>query len=409
MHGGISRMPPAADADIPAVDHVRSPGAADARAMLDGLNARAGRSHPVRVEGPLALYGGGDLGRLARSHLDVAGVPIACVVDRNAAALRDDPFWRGHRLVTPEEVEPGFQREALLAVSIVNSRFAPLRDELRQDGWRRCVPFYDVADAYRDRHPLGNGWFAARLDPAALADCRAVLDGLHDDRSRAHHLRFAAWRLGREDWHFADAAVVPAERYFIPEIAAALTPDERVLDVGAHHGTYLARLVERCGSVSAAWMVEPDGANRAELTRWIATLPPDLRTRIQALDLVIGGSQDRVCFHEGLGYASQIAGTGQGTRELHTIDSLDLDPTILKLHIEGGEGAALEGAEATIRRHRPIIMATVYHNADGLSRTPLWLMRRLERYRVLLRQHNWCGTGVVAYAIPQERFRSATP
>jgi ABC-type branched-subunit amino acid transport system ATPase component len=55
------------------------------------------------------------------------------------------------------------------------------------------------------------------------------------------------------------------------------------------------------------------------------------------------------------------------------------------------------------RRTRPVIAATVYHNADGIWKTPLWLMENLRDYRILFRTHSWCGTGAVVYAIPDEK------
>ena len=86
-----------------------------------------------------------------------------------------------------------------------------------------------------------------------------------------------------------------------------------------------------------------------------------------------------------------------------TLDSLDLAPDFIKLHLEGAELDALRGARETIRRHRPIIAVTTYHNADGIWRTPAWLMDTLEDYRFLMRLHSGCGTGAVVYALPQEQ------
>jgi hypothetical protein len=89
------------------------------------------------------------------------------------------------------------------------------------------------------------------------------------------------------------------------------------------------------------------------------------------------------------------------------LDTLDLSPTFIKLHLEGAELAALKGARKTLLSNRPIIVATIYHNADGIWRTPLWLMEALPGYRFLFRIHSWCGTGAVIYAIPNERSASS--
>lgn len=379
------------------------PSRAQACALLDALNAQAGGHGPVPVDRPLVLYGAGSLGKLARHHLALVGVPIALVVDAAAATARQDPAWQGLDVVTPDSVPAALRREALLAVSIVNSPFVPLRDALMAAGWAHCVPFYDIAEGFRSRHPLGNGWFADRLDEDAMRCAHAVQQGWADAASRAHALRFAAWRLCRAEWDFADAPVDPAARFFIPEVATALGAPLRVLDVGAHHGTYMARLLaER--PVEAGWMLEPDADNFAALQSWAGTLPPPLRARLESRDILVGARRETVRFHAGLGFASQIAPSGGTRRETLPIDALGLDPTVIKLHVEGHELSALEGARDTIARHRPLVMATIYHNADGLVRTPLWLMQTLPDYRVLMRTHGWCGTGAVVYAVPAERW-----
>ena len=45
----------------------------------------------------------------------------------------------------------------------------------------------------------------------------------------------------------------------------------------------------------------------------------------------------------------------------------------------------------------------LYHNADGIWRTASWLMRELDDYRFLFRNHCWWAAGAVVYAIPRER------
>jgi hypothetical protein len=86
---------------------------------------------------------------------------------------------------------------------------------------------------------------------------------------------------------------------------------------------------------------------------------------------------------------------------------LELQPTFVKLHLEGHELAALEGGLRTLQQHRPLIATTSYHNRLGLHELPRWLMDHVEGYRFLLRLHSWCGTGAVIYGIPAERGRPA--
>nr|WP_245396378.1 FkbM family methyltransferase [Jiella sonneratiae] len=232
-----------------------------------------------------------------------------------------------------------------------------------------------------------------------------VLEGFADDVSRAHHLAFAAYRLAREEWSFVGAPVTPGDRFFIAEALAALRPGERILDGGAHHGELLPRFFAACaGRPDRLFAVEPDPASLAAIDAARAGWPREVTERVSVVDAVLADRAGPVRFHAGLGYASQIAPTGAAEREATTIDALDVRPTIVKLHLEGGELAALKGAAATIARHRPILMLTTYHDAAGLVETPLYLMTALEDYAVFMRAHGFCGTGTVLYAIPKERM-----
>jgi FkbM family methyltransferase len=372
--------------------------------LLTGIAASVHNPAPVSPETPLALYGAGDLGRLARDHLAYLGIPIAAVIDRNAAVIGAEPGWAGIPVLHPDAVDADFKRKALLAVSIATSPFAPLQAALRAAGWARVLPYYDLAESTRGRHPLSNGWIADRFTADDVAAFGTVLEKWADDRSRAHHLQFIAWRRLRQEWTFGDAPVTIGDRFFIPEILSVLTGTERYVDAGSYHGLVGRRFIEECkGGFARLTAIEPDPQSMTALRHTLAALPAEQVAKVAIFDALLDGTPQPRLFHSGLGYASQIATTGETSRTSTTIDALGLDPTILKLHLEGHELPALKGAEKTLAAHRPIIMATVYHNADGLHATAQWMMQALTGYRFLFRLHSWCGTGAVIYAIPGER------
>ncbi|MBK1709321.1 FkbM family methyltransferase [Marichromatium gracile] len=382
---------------------MRVPDRARAEALLDELCARPPVGEPRTVDRPLLLYGAGNLGRMARAYFATLGIPLLGVVDVAAARHRADPVWRGVALFAPDEVSPEQRATSLLAVCIATHPYAPLAERLCAEGWADCVPFYDITEAYRDRHPLGNGWFATDLTERDRVGMRRVLTRWADDRSRAHHLQFIAWHRRREEWVFDDAPVTVDDRYFIPEVCERLGPGERLVDLGAHHGEVCERLLALLGGkVERIDAVEPDPDHLVRLDVWRAALPTALRARVRLIDAVLGAHPGPTRFRAGLGYASQRA-PGGAAREQTTLDRLGLAPSLLKLHLEGAELEVLEGGLETLRRHRPIIAATCYHNALGLWRMTDWLATRLDDYRLLFRLHAWCGTGAVIYALPRER------
>ncbi len=295
-----------------------------------------------------------------------------------------------------ERGDPIPEADARIAVSVVTSPYVTIERSLAARGCTDVVPFYDLAESLRGQHPLSNGWFAEPLIAADQREIQSALAGWDDDVSRAHHLQFIAWRRLREEWTF-EAAPVSTERYFIPEIAAVLHDSETFLDGGAHHGAVSLAFASMIGN-SRLIAIEPDAANRAVLGERLRGLP-----RAEVLDCALAAEDGTADFSEGYGFASKLSAFGQTQVSTRTIDSLDVEPTFIKLHLEGGELDALRGARETLRAHRPIVAATVYHNADGLWRTAGWLMRELDDYRFLFRNHCWCGAGAVVYAIPRER------
>jgi len=356
--------------------------------------------------GPVVLYGAGELGQMAAAWCRDFGVRIQGVVDAAAARWNGHPAWAAHRVLAPQEVPAQWRHEHRLLTCISTLPQVPLSAELRTQGWQEVQPFYDFADDWHTpRHPLNNGWRAPL--PAggpALAQLRAVLDGWDDAVSRAHHLQFLAWRCRRQEWSFDEAPVVPDERYFIAELAACWRPGERIVDGGAYHGQMLARwLRERPGWLARAWALEPDPANYGALRRWHAGLPPPLGGRIALHPLALGRRSGRRRFVTGQGYGSRLWPLGDHTVELRPLDAQPWSPTYVKLHLEGGEAAALAGAASTLARSRPLLALTVYHRRDGLWATAAYLMRTLPTYRWLFRLHGWLGTGAVIYGLPHER------
>src|SRR5262249_29262389 len=116
-------------------------------------------------------------------------------------------------------------------------------------------------------------------------------------------------------------------------------------------------------------------------------------------------------FHSGYGLMSRLGDDGRSRSMTRKIDSFDLrhdrSPTFIKLHLEGGELKALRGADETLRRCRPIVVASVDHNDDGLWRTQAFLMSHLEDYGFLFRNHAWQASCSMIYAIPKERAAHA--
>lgn len=355
----------------------------------------------------VVLHGAGAMGDLARSVLAHLGITVAWMMDR--AARLGQTMAPDLKVYRPDDPAlAGEKSHAVVLVTTVSAPFEAVRDELHAAGWQRVFPFYDFANQFADRHPLNNGWFAPPLTDSDRTAIGRLFNALSDDASRAHYLQFLAWRLRREDWVFEDAPVIPQTRFFIPEIHRHLASTEHCfVDAGAYDGRILKQLLSITGGrIGQTSVFEPDPDNLVLLHRYLETVPADIRARITVFPFALGAHAGLRPFAVGYGLMSRMlseTGTGIHTEPVGAkrLDDLDLPVSFAKFHLEGAEHAALEGAERTIRRHRPLIAATVYHNADGLFRTLTHLMKSHADYSVCFRLHSWCGTGATVYAIPK--------
>ncbi|MBH0179583.1 MAG: FkbM family methyltransferase [Nitrospira sp.] len=376
--------------------------------LADILSAPPG-SGPRVIDGPFALYGAGKLGRMAMDFFGHAQLAPAVVVDANAEQVRHIPCWQSCSVLLPGEVPAHMKRTLPLVVSVATVCFTELADTLRRQGWQEVVPLYDVMEAYRRCYPVGNGWFMGDLNQTEQVMVEQVLAGWSDDLSRAHHLQFIAWHRLRQDWIFNDAPIDLERRYFIPEVVSLLREQEVFVDVGAHKGEIAKVFRETVNNRFAEiLMFEPDARNADVIKAGLQSLPEYVRRRHRLLPQALCRQTGKQPFFSQLGYGSQLCWFGHDMVEVTALDDTDIAPSYLKLHLEGHELDALQGAEKTIRRHRPIIAVTTYHSEAGLWQLPSWLMATLMDYRFYLRLHSWCGTGAVMYCLPNERSAVST-
>ncbi len=357
-----------------------------------------------KVDKQLILYGAGNLGKMAREYFERLGISFLFVVDAKPELYRRDPFWAGVDILGIQDVSIELKECALLAICVVTAPFSQVSAPLKEQGWRDVVPFYDIAEAYRDRHPLSNGWNSGTLSEGDICGIESVLSRWEDDISRAHHLQFIAWHSLREELFFDNAPVTTHDRYFIPQVLRALHDNEVFVDIGAHHGEVIIRFMEAVkNKFKEIYAIEADGENFGKLRNCLEKNISGEKRKIYLLECAFGSAVDKKRFCYKLGYASQFSELGQTEVSVKALDDMSIPATFIKIHIEGWERSAISGGLETIITNRPILTVTSYHNRDGLWTLPAQIMTCLDNYVYYFRLHSWHGTGGVIYAIPRER------
>ncbi len=373
----------------------------ESRRLASNLFAGPPAAPPDAAQSRLILYGAGNLGNMALRLLQQLAIEVPYVVDRHPPASGQ---LRGIPVIVPEAVPAADRRELRIGVCVVTAPYEPIRESLQADGWRNIHPVYDLLQPHAATTLMENGWFLPKPDSLALSKITSLLDSWHDDLSRAAHLQFLAWRYARQEWTFDDDSVNVNDRYFISEVVAALGDKEYFIDAGAYDGSVTERFLNiMAGRKVEATLIEPDPVNRARLAKRFASNSESAAIRL--LDCVLDEQAGQARFASGRDLGSRLHPSGRQGTPARALDDLGLRTSFAKFHLEGHELPALRGSLATLRRERPILAVTVYHNADGAWPTASFLAENLARYRLMMRLHGWCGTAAVLYAIPEERLK----
>lgn len=212
--------------------------------------------------------------------------------------------------------------------------------------------------------------------------------------------------------------------YFEDEIYS-LGDNETFVDCGGYTGDTISNFLEKTNSsFNKIFVFEPDKVNYNSLAQQINfkyflkvqnnTLKKIHFTdnsKIVAYNYGVSDKNEQVSFYEGLGVASHYVNTYDmdTTNAVYTVNEnvildsylLNESVTLLKLDVEGYELKALEGAKNSIEKHRPKIIACVYHQDEHLWEIINYIHKLVPNYRYYLRHYNNNLWDTILYAVPE--------
>ena len=354
----------------------------------------------------LVLFGAGNLGKKALWVLREQGIEPLAFTD-NSARLWGQTI-EGIPVLAPGEAARQFGRSAAFVVTAFSPacNYVPLEQQLRNFGLRtdRALrgPFLEVCRVLpAARH--------GRLAAPRAGRPRRRPQGLqlfYDDASRREFVAQVRWRL-RHDFA-ALPPPSPDEQYF-PDDLFALRADERFVDCGAFDGDTIRSLLKRTTDFGRIVAFEPDPVNFQRLRQCVAEMPPEVQARISLGEVAVAAARGTVRFQSDGTAGARILDEGPAEVACDSLQNLlaGLDPSFIKLDVEGAEHEALYGAQEILARGRAIWAVCVYHKQSDLWQLPLLLRSCLPRdYQLFLRKHGGEIFDTVCYAVPAERLVS---
>lgn len=342
----------------------------------------------------IVLYGAGSLGEMACDLLNRAGIGdhVTCIVDNIKTGK-----LKNFNIVRPEAISDLDKSNCIFLICVATVSYNSIEVYLKKLNIKHIMHFYPYA-YIRFSHLLSNGWYCKELSNIEKSKIEKICEFLaHDENSLHHYLQFLWWKLKNVEFIYKDFPVLSGQKYFTSPCMPRLNQNEILLDCGCHHGQTIKSFVKFVhNKYTKIYAAEPDVENLSVCKIKFTD------ERIIYLPFAISDETKKLPFNSKLGFASRLDVNGNEIIESVSIDDLNINPTIIKLHVEGEELNALKGAVKTIRNNNPILMVSADHSYDGLYKIAEHILR-LEDYKLFFYLNDYCGNTAIFYGIPKHR------
>lgn len=354
----------------------------------------------------VVLFGAGHLGRKTLHGLRQEQVRVVAFADN--CPDRWGTEIDGLPVVSAVEAVRRFSDGAfVVTVFSPGNRFIDIRDQLHALGAVRVIPFAAAAWRYPENFSP-HGWIAPPQDLLARADdIRRAFQLLDDEVSRVLFVDLLHARLTLD---FDDLPQgIPDDQYFPADVRLPVQ-GEWVIDGGAYTGDTLERYLQVAGPTFGRWLAyEPDPASFRRLHETVASLPSEVRRRVDLRPAALGRVPGVIRFAGDGSPGSAVDSKGplevRVERVDDRVDLLELTsatPILVKLDVEGAEADALHGLKSLAERALPALAVCIYHKPNDLFEILLQIASWSSAYRFMIRVHETDGYDTVLYALPDD-------
>lgn len=273
--------------------------------------------------------------------------------------------------------------------------YTTISQALESKGCRDILFPWDIYSTLRDEL----GWQYWLAEPEFiyknLNNIERVYTELGDEASRSTLFNTVKFRMG---FNLDYSLFKSDEEQYFNELTIGSLKEKNVhyVDGGAFDGDSYSKLTKLC-NVSEAYLFEPDQENFLKLKENLV----DVTSRHSLIPLALSDKYKILSF-AGQGEGSHIDSSGYIKIAATALDDVlrGAEINFLKLDVEGSEKDALLGAQDIIRKWRPIMALSAYHNPADIWELPDLISSISKDYKFYFRQHYFNSFDIVLYAIP---------
>ena len=221
---------------------------------------------------------------------------------------------------------------------------------------------------------------------------------LNDEESRSSFDKLINFRANYDISELSGFTWKEDVQYF-EEILNLKIEGEAFVDVGGFNGYTTLEFIKRAPNYKSIHVFEPEPGNFKKCSESVAGL-----RNVQLHNIGLSDRKAHLKI-DVQGSGSKISEAGLVSIDVDMLDHVlaaEDAPTFIKMDIEGGESAALEGARNTIITHHPRLAISAYHNPGDFWRIPKQVFSMREDYDVYLRHYTESIYESVLFFIPKK-------
>jgi FkbM family methyltransferase len=337
---------------------------------------------------PVAVWGFGGMITFIVDNMNRYEQQIDYIVDNNSKIWGDT--FEGIPIISFEMLRERCT-DCNILIGVVTRKFVDeIRNQIIRDGQFTKIYFFEMF------YPFGK--YARNVLATDFDRIQEAYRFLEDEKSREVYKTKLQYLISKKIGILEEVCDAESDQYMDRGLIELANMDGLFIDGGAYHGENTDEIFKRFpGTKLKSVCIDADKNNIAFLQKKYAG-----NTRIRVVYGALEKKNGVIYFENSGARGGKVSGEHDG----EAVPAIGIDDeygnqkvSFIKLDIEGSEKNCLLGAEAVIRRDRPVLAICIYHNLEDHWEIPLMIKRMCPDYKLYIRHYHYMGIETVVYAI----------
>lgn len=338
----------------------------------------------------IVVWGMGNVAMLHEKAFQALDIPIYAYTSNNLSQKDIHNGYNGCQVIRPDEIQ-GIEN-TLIIICVLNNKYVIEIENQVKSMKLECLTVTEFLFGLGADIILQN------------------VSALEDERSKDIYMSLILKRLSRELKMYEEYE--PRQYFALPMFSVA-DSEEVFVDMGAYVGDILEQYIfTKSGYFKKYYAFEPDERNYKALVKRISRIQDEWNISEDAIIPIFAGTgqesgemyfceEEHAINSHTCRYAKKGSEQLTSTRKIIALDDYFKNEkvTFLKADIESNELDMLKGAVKVIKRDKPKLAISIYHNAVDMYYIQDWISKLKLGYRFFIRHHNPSMADTVLYAI----------